>query len=79
MRIFDPHCHMYCRLTDDYERMAVAGITAVCEPAFWLGTERTHPESFYDYFEHITVFERFRSASLFDLNGFHGEVQFLRN
>jgi predicted metal-dependent TIM-barrel fold hydrolase len=61
MRIFEPHAHMYCRLTDDYERMGVAGITAVQEPAFWLGTERTHPESFYDYFEHITVFERKRA------------------
>ncbi len=62
MRLFDPHTHMYCRLTDDYERMALCGITAVVEPAFWLGTERTHPESFFDYFEHITVFERERAA-----------------
>jgi predicted metal-dependent TIM-barrel fold hydrolase len=62
MRIFDPHCHMYCRLTDDYERMALCGITTIVEPAFWLGTNRTHPESFYDYFEHITVFERKRAA-----------------
>jgi uncharacterized protein len=61
MRLCDPHCHMYCRLTDDYEHMAVAGITTIVEPAFWLGTERTHPESFYDYFEHITVFERKRA------------------
>ena len=61
MRIFEPHAHMYCRLTDDYERMAVAGITTIQEPAFWLGTERTHPDSFYDYFEHITVFEKKRA------------------
>ena len=61
MRIFEPHAHMYCRLTDDYDRMAIAGITTIQEPAFWLGTERTHPESFYDYFEHITVFERKRA------------------
>ncbi len=62
MRLFDPHVHMYCRLTEDYERMALCGITALVEPAFWLGTERTHPESFFDYFEHITVFERKRAA-----------------
>ena len=62
MRIFEPHAHMYCRLTDDYERMALCGITTIQEPAFWLGTERTHPESFYDYFEHITVFEKNRAA-----------------
>ncbi len=62
MRLFDPHVHMYCRLTDDYESMALCGITTLVEPAFWLGTERTHPESFYDYFEHITVFEQKRAA-----------------
>lgn len=62
MPLMDPHTHMYCRLTDDYERMSLCGITTVVEPAFWLGTERTHPESFYDYFEHITVFERKRAA-----------------
>ena len=62
MRLFDPHCHMYCRLTDDYDRMALCGITTVVEPAFWLGTNRTNPESFYDYFEHITVFEHKRAA-----------------
>jgi len=62
MRLFDPHCHMYCRLTDDYEQMALCGITTIVEPAFWLGTNRTHPESFFDYFEHITEFERKRAA-----------------
>lgn len=61
MRIFEPHAHMYCRLTDDYERMSLCGITTIHEPAFWLGTNRTSPESFYDYFEHITVFERKRA------------------
>ena len=61
MRIFEPHAHMYCRLTDDYERMSLCGITTLVEPAFWLGTNRTHPESFYDYFEHITVFEKKRA------------------
>jgi len=61
MRIFEPHAHMYCRLTDDYERMSLCGITTVHEPVFWLGTCRTTPESFYDYFEHITVFEKKRA------------------
>ena len=61
MRIFEPHAHMYCRLTDDYERMTLSGITSIHEPAFWLGTCRTTPESFYDYFEHITVFEKKRA------------------
>jgi predicted metal-dependent TIM-barrel fold hydrolase len=62
MRLFEPHAHMYCRLTDDYERMSLCGITTIHEPAFWLGTCRTTPESFFDYFEHITVFEQKRAA-----------------
>ena len=37
MNIFDPHIHMYARVTDDYERMQLAGIRATIEPAFWLG------------------------------------------
>ena len=41
MRIFDPHIHMTSRTTDDYERMAAAGVRAVVEPAFWLGQPRT--------------------------------------
>ena len=36
MRIIEPHCHMISRVTDDYERMALAGIEAVVEPSFWL-------------------------------------------
>ena len=28
MRIFDPHIHMTSRTTDDYERMAAAGVRA---------------------------------------------------
>ena len=38
MRIFDPHIHMTSRTTDDYEAMAAAGIEAIIEPAFWLGS-----------------------------------------
>jgi len=37
MNIFDPHIHMTSRTTDDYSAMAKAGITAIVEPAFWLG------------------------------------------
>jgi hypothetical protein len=41
MRFIDPHIHMSARTTDDYERMAAAGIVALIEPAFWLGQPRT--------------------------------------
>jgi len=51
MRIFEPHAHMISRVTDDYERMALAGIAAVLEPAFWLGQPRTHVGTFLDYFD----------------------------
>ncbi len=37
MRIFEPHIHMTSRTTDDYEAMAAAGVSAIVEPAFWLG------------------------------------------
>src|SRR5262245_20989718 len=40
MNLFDPHIHMISRTTDDYERMALAGIRAVVEPAFWIGEPR---------------------------------------
>ena len=63
MKIFDPHCHMISRVTDDYERMALCGIRAIVEPAFWLGEARKRAGSFYDYFDHITGFERERAAS----------------
>lgn len=61
MRIFDPHIHMTSRTTDDYERMAAAGIAAVLEPAFWLGQPRTRPGSFIDYFNSLIGWERFRA------------------
>lgn len=61
MRIFEPHCHMYSRVTDDYERMALAGVRAVLEPAFWLGQNRTHVGTFIDYFDTLLGWERFRS------------------
>jgi hypothetical protein len=62
MRFMDPHIHMYARTTDDYERMALAGIESVVDPAFWLGSPRHHAGTFYDYFEHLLGFEAERAA-----------------
>ncbi len=61
MRIFEPHAHMFSRITDDYEAMALSGVRAVLEPAFWLGQNRTHVGTFIDYFDTIIGWERFRS------------------
>lgn len=61
MKIFEPHIHMFSRVTDDYEQMALCGIRAVLEPAFWLGQNRTSVGSFIDYFDTILGWERFRS------------------
>jgi hypothetical protein len=61
MRIIDSHIHMYSRTTDDYEQMAIAGIEAVIEPAFWLGQLRSSVGTYRDYFEHIITFERKRA------------------
>jgi uncharacterized protein len=62
MRIFDPHIHMSSRTTDDYERMAEAGVKALVEPAFWLGQPRTTVGSFTDYFDSLIGWEPFRAA-----------------
>ncbi|MGR6920550.1 TatD family hydrolase [[Actinomadura] parvosata] len=62
MRIFDPHIHMTSRTTDDYARMAAAGIAAMVEPSFWLGQPRTNPGSFTDYFDSILGWEPYRAA-----------------
>lgn len=69
MPLFDPHIHMTSRTTDDYQAMADAGITAVLEPAFWLGQPRTHVGSFEDYFLSLLGWERFR-ASQFGIRHF---------
>ena len=58
----DSHTHMISRTTDDYERMAAAGIVACVEPAFWLGQPRTHVGSYIDYLSLICGFERFRAG-----------------
>jgi hypothetical protein len=62
MRIFDPHIHMTSRTTDDYERMAAAGVRAVLEPAFWLGQPRTSAGTFADYFDSLVGWEPFRAS-----------------
>ena len=61
MRIFEPHAHMFSRVTDDYERMALCGVRAVLEPAFWLGQNRTSVGTFIDYFDTLIGWERFRA------------------
>ncbi len=61
-KFFDPHAHMTSRTTDDYERMAKAGVRALIEPAFWLGQPRTNVGSFVDYFSSLVGWERFRSS-----------------
>ncbi len=62
MRIFEPHAHMYARVTTDYEAMARAGVEVVVEPAFWLGQTRRRAGSFLDYFEHLLEYENSRAA-----------------
>ncbi|MBY5164345.1 TatD family hydrolase [Salsipaludibacter albus] len=62
MRIFDPHVHMTSRTTDDYEAMADSGVTAIVEPAFWLGQPRTSVGSFVDYFASLVGWEPYRAA-----------------
>ncbi len=62
MKYIDPHIHMISRITDDYERLAMAGCAAVSEPAFWAGFDRGSVESFRDYFRHLTEVEPKRAA-----------------
>ncbi len=53
---------MVSRVTDDYERMALAGCRAVCEPAFWAGFDRSAVAGFFDYFSQLTEHEPKRAA-----------------
>jgi len=62
MQIIQPHYHAIARTAQDYERMAMSGVVAVCEPAFWAGFDRHYPETFIDYFRQITEFEPTRAA-----------------
>jgi predicted metal-dependent TIM-barrel fold hydrolase len=62
MRYIEPHAHMVSRVTDDYDRMVLAGCEAVCEPAFWAGFDRSSPAGFHDYFSQLTEHEPKRAA-----------------
>ncbi|HEU6447414.1 MAG TPA: TatD family hydrolase [Verrucomicrobiae bacterium] len=62
MHYIEPHAHMVSRTTEDYERMALAGCEAVCEPAFWAGFDRSAVAGFYDYFSQLTLHEPKRAA-----------------
>lgn len=62
MPYIEPHGHMVSRTTDDYEKMALAGCIAICEPAFWAGFDRASAQGFYDYFRQITDYEPKRAA-----------------
>src|SRR5688572_20389902 len=53
---------MTSRTTDDYERMAAAGVLALVEPAFWLGQPRTNVGSFVDYFDGLIGWEPYRAS-----------------
>jgi predicted metal-dependent TIM-barrel fold hydrolase len=52
---------MYSRTTDDYQRMYAADIRACVEPSFWLGVNRRHAGTFFDYFSLILDFETVRA------------------
>jgi uncharacterized protein len=62
MQFIDPHIHMTSRTTSDYEAMALAGVVAVIEPAFWLGQPRTEVGTFKDYYSSLIGWERFRAS-----------------
>lgn len=62
MQIIQPHYHGIARTAQDYERMAMSGVAAVAEPAFWAGFDRKYPETFLDYFRQISEFEPTRAA-----------------
>lgn len=62
MKYIEPHAHMVSRVTGDYQRMALAGCAAICEPAFWAGFDRSSPAGFYDYFCQLTEHEPKRAA-----------------
>jgi hypothetical protein len=62
MYVIQPHYHGIARTTEDYQRMAQAGVVAVCEPAFWAGFDRRFAGTFVDYFRQISEFEPTRAA-----------------
>jgi predicted metal-dependent TIM-barrel fold hydrolase len=52
---------MVSRTTADYETMAIAGVVAISEPAFWAGYDRS-PAGFIDYYRQLTETEPKRAA-----------------
>lgn len=64
MNYVEHHIHMYSRTTDDYARMAAAGIVTIMEPSFWLGSPRRHPGTFWDYWNHMISFEPTRARAV---------------
>lgn len=64
MYLIDPHIHCVSRTMDDYERLAMSGVVAVSEPAFWAGYDRSSADGFVDYFRQLTEFEPTRAASV---------------
>ena len=62
MKFLDSHVHMVSRTTDDYQRMAAAGVAAIIEPSFWQGQPRTCAGTFKDYYNQLLGFERFRAS-----------------
>jgi predicted metal-dependent TIM-barrel fold hydrolase len=61
VHIVEPHIHMFSRTTDDYRAMYEAGIRVCVEPSFWLGADRRHAGTFFDYFRLILEFETVRA------------------
>ncbi len=61
MIIIEPHIHMFSRTTEDYQAMYEQGIRVTVEPSFWLGAQRRHAGTFWDYFELILDFEAQRA------------------
>lgn len=62
MKYIEPHAHMVSRTTADYEKLALSGCEALCEPAFWAGFDRSSAQGFYDYFRQLTEYEPKRAA-----------------
>ena len=62
MKYIEPHGHMVSRTTDDYQKIAMAGCEAICEPAFWAGFDRSSAQGFYDYYRQLTEYEPARAA-----------------
>jgi hypothetical protein len=63
MFFIDPHIHIASRTTDDLATMAKMGCLVVGEPAFWMGYDRSGPDSFRDYFRQLTEWEPRRCAN----------------